>query len=101
MLSDEAIDRFGKDQLSFVIRYVDSTCNIQENFLGFVHLREGLTGEALSKNILAKTDSLGAICRDQCYDGAGAVAGARNGCSAHILRVNHKAFYTHCFSHKS
>ena len=103
VLADEAMDRSGKEQLSFVLRYVDDSNNIQENFLGFVHLGEGLSGEALSKAVLAKIDSLGLNienCRGQCYDGAGAVAGVRNGCSAHILRINHKALYTHCFSHK-
>ena len=97
------MDRSGKEQLSFVLRYVDGLNNIQESFLGFVHLGEGLSGEALSKAVLAKIDSLGLNienCRGQCYDGAGAVAGVRNGCSAHILRINHKALYTHCFSHK-
>ena len=103
VLADEAMDRSGKEQLSFVLRYVDGLNNIQESFLGFVHLGEGLSGEALSKAVLAKIDSLGLNienCRGQCYDGAGAVAGVRNGCSAHILRINHKALYTHCFSHK-
>ena len=97
------MDKYGREQLSFVLRYVNSDNEIQENFLGFVHLGEGLSGEALSESILKKIDSLGLDiknCRGQCYDGAGSVAGARNGCSAHILRKNSKAVYTHCFSHR-
>ena len=37
-------------------------------------------------------------CRGQGYDGAGSVSGYKNGASAHILQVNRKAIYTHCFS---
>ena len=39
-------------------------------------------------------------CRGQGYDGAGAVAGHINGLSAHILRINSKAIYTHCHIHR-
>ena len=39
-------------------------------------------------------------CRGQGYDGAGAMSGFRNGCSANILEINRKALYTHCFSHQ-
>ena len=38
-------------------------------------------------------------CRGQGYDGAGAVAGKNQGLSAHVLRVNPKALYTHCSCH--
>jgi len=103
ILADEAMDISGKEQLSFVIRYVDSSHNIREDFLGFVHLKEGLTGKNLSDAILKKVNDLGLSindCRGQGYDGAGSVAGDKNGCAAHIRRVNHKALYTHCFSHR-
>ena len=59
VIGAEAMDRSGKEQLSFVLRYVDKSNNIRENFLGFVHLGEGLSGEALSRAVLAKMDSLG------------------------------------------
>ena len=36
----------------------------------------------------------------QSYDGAGSVAGHINGLSAHILKINLKALYTHCYSHR-
>ena len=39
-------------------------------------------------------------CRGQGYDGAGAVAGKNQGLSAHVLRVNPKALYTHCSCHR-
>ena len=39
-------------------------------------------------------------CRGQGYDGAGSVAGHINGLSAHILKLNPKALYTHCYSNR-
>jgi hypothetical protein len=103
IIADEAMDSSGKEQLSLVIRYVDSSNNIREDFLGFIHLSSGLSGKALSDTILGKILDLGldiSNCWGQGYDGAGSVAGIRNGCAAHITRVNKKAIYTHCFSHR-
>ncbi|XP_046864844.1 uncharacterized protein LOC124459430 [Xenia sp. Carnegie-2017] len=39
-------------------------------------------------------------CRGQGYDGAGAVAGCVKGLAAQILKLNSKALYTHCYSHR-
>jgi len=103
ILADEAMDSAGKEQLSLSLRYVDSDANIKEDFVGFVHLKDGLTGAALANTILSKISDIGLSindCRGQGYDGAGSVAGHKNGCSAHILSRNRKALYTHCFSHR-
>ena len=103
IIADEAMDASGKEQLSLTFRYIDSNFEIKEDFIGFFHLKDGLTGEALANTISLKIDELGLSlddCRGQGYDGAGSVAGHKNGCSAHILRRNRKALYTHCFSHR-
>ena len=63
----------------------------------------GLSGKNLAKLILEGLDNLTLPidnCKGQGYDGAGAVAGPINGLAAHILKVNPKALYTHCFSHR-
>ena len=39
-------------------------------------------------------------CRGQGYDEAGAVGGKNQGLSAHVIRVNPKALYTHCSCHR-
>lgn len=44
VLADELLDCSNKEQLSIVIRYVDSSRNIKEDFLKFLHCKEGLTG---------------------------------------------------------
>ncbi|XP_057296257.1 52 kDa repressor of the inhibitor of the protein kinase-like [Hydractinia symbiolongicarpus] len=104
IIADEASDTSNKEQLSLVLRYVDSNFDIKEDFIRFLHCKEGLSGSALA-SIIPKALSDDLVlnvqdCRGQGYDGAGAVAGRINGLSAHILRINRKAIYTHCHSHR-
>ena len=89
--------------MSLVLRFVDDHCNIREDVVGFFHCRWGLSGADLSKLLLNKLIEIGLNiqdCRRQGYDGAGAVSGYTNGLSAHVLRINNKAIYTHCHSHR-
>ena len=87
-----------------MLRYVaEQNYSLKEEFIGFVHCNEGLSGEALSNVILKFLNEIGLDinnCRGQCYDGAGNMSGKINGCSAHILRQNPLALYFHCSSHK-
>ena len=103
ILADEASDISGKEQMSLVLRFVDKSCHIREDLIKFIHCKEGLSGKYLSDSILSTLADLGLDiynCRGQGYDGAGAVAGRINGCSAHILRLNDKALYCHFSSHR-
>jgi hypothetical protein len=89
--------------MSLVLRFVDADMNIREEFIAFLQCKWGLSGAQLAKRILeALSDLTLSIddCRGQGYDGAGSVAGHVNGLSAHILRLNEKALYTHCYSHR-
>ena len=89
--------------MSLVLRFVDSDMNIREEFIAFLPCKYGLSGAQLARLLL---DALNDItlsiedCRGQGYDGAGSVAESINGLSAHILRLNNKALYTHCYSHR-
>ena len=86
-----------------VICFVDDNCNIREDFIRFIHCKEGLSGVNLPSVILKGLDELSidiSNCRGQGNDGAGAVSGHINCCSSHILHLNRKALYTHCFSHR-
>ncbi|XP_057316859.1 52 kDa repressor of the inhibitor of the protein kinase-like [Hydractinia symbiolongicarpus] len=104
IIADEASDTSNKEQLSLVLRYVDSNFDIKEDFIRFLHCKEGLSGSALASIMLKALSDDPVLnvqdCRGQGYDGAGAVAGRINGLSAHILRINRKAIYTHCHSHR-
>ncbi|XP_065664591.1 52 kDa repressor of the inhibitor of the protein kinase-like [Hydra vulgaris] len=102
ILSDEAIDVSNKSQMSLVLRYVDSGNNITTVNIDKLSPSH-LDGESLSVNILDTIAYLGldiTNCRGQVYDGAGAVAGTKKGVAARILKLNNKALYTHCFSHR-
>ena len=89
--------------MSLVLRFVDKGGEIRKQFLGFLHCELGLTGKASAETILTEIGSLTLDinnCCGQGYDGATSVSGHINGLSAHILRINEKAVYTHCYSHR-
>ncbi|XP_065642336.1 52 kDa repressor of the inhibitor of the protein kinase-like [Hydra vulgaris] len=96
-------DSSNKEQLSLVIRFVDSKFNIREEFISFLHCTNGVTGEGLF-DILLKSISDFSLdimnCRGQSYDGAGAMAGHTKGLSSRILNLNEKASFVHCYSHR-
>ena len=65
-------DVSNKEQVSIVIRFVDSSNCIREEFLDFI-LTERLTGEVLAYNIKDTLTKYGLDfknCRGQGYDGA-------------------------------
>ncbi|XP_065658564.1 52 kDa repressor of the inhibitor of the protein kinase-like [Hydra vulgaris] len=103
IIADEASDSSNKEQLSLVIRFVDSKFDIREEFISFLHCTNGVTGEGLF-DILLKSISDFSLdimnCRGQSYDGAGAMAGHTKGLSSRILNLNEKASFVHCYSHR-
>lgn len=103
IIADEAKDSSHKEQMSLVLRFVDSNCDIREEFIAFLHCKWGLSGAQLAQLLLEALNDLTLPvedCRGQGYDGAGSVAGHINGLSAQILKLNKKALYTHCYSHR-
>ncbi|XP_065651011.1 52 kDa repressor of the inhibitor of the protein kinase-like [Hydra vulgaris] len=75
-IADEASDSSNKEQLSLVIRFVDSNLDIKEEFVKFIHCLNGVTGEGLFRVLLKSMSvlSLDIInCRGQSYDGARAI----------------------------
>ena len=63
----------------------------------------GLSGKALAETVLGGLINLGLdirYCCGQCYGGAAAVSGHINELSARICKINSKAIYTHCHSHR-
>ena len=102
VLADEAADCANVEQLSLVVRFVDSKHQIREEFLGFVPCKNGLSGEAIANTIQDFLRDRGLSiddCRGQGYDGAGNMAGRLSGAAARIQAVQDKAIYVHCNSH--
>ena len=59
VLANEASDVSNKEQMSLVLRYLDSTNQIKEEFLSFIHCKDGTSGEAISKYIISEVEKLG------------------------------------------
>ena len=71
ILCDEVTDVSSQEQLSIVLRFVDTNCNIREDFVDFVSV-ERITGEIIaSKHYNLDLQD----CRGQGYDGATNMSG--------------------------
>ena len=102
-LLQKLFQKDNQEQLSLIIRYVDSDCVIREELLSFLHCDLELVGKALAEIIL---DGLINYvfdirnCRGQDYVGAAALSGYNNELSTHIYKINSKAIYAHYHSHR-
>lgn len=102
ILVDETKDASKKDQLSFLIRFIDKNYNIQEKALGCYHM-ERCDADSLSKAIL-KIFSENKLdinrCVAQCYDGASVMSGSFTGVQKRIADIVPQAIYIHCYAHR-
>ena len=88
ILADEVSDVSNTEQLSLVLRFVDESNEIREEFVDFLPCTDGTTGQALSDMILARLQEYNldlAYIRGQGYDGAGCMSGKFRGCSTLIF----------------
>ena len=104
ILADEVRDDCSNtEQMSFVMRYVDKSCQIREEFIQFLECESGTSGQELYLKIVNVIRNLGleiSNLRGQGYNGAGNMAGKKSGVSSRILKLNDKALYVHCFNHR-
>ena len=102
VMVDETSDIGRIQQATVVIRFVESSGAICEEFLGFVEA-DDMTGKGLAQLIITFLGQVGLSldqCRGQGYDGAASMRGRINGCQAQILALQPLALYTHCFNHR-
>ncbi len=102
ILADEVTDCANLEQVSLVIRFVDSHKNIREDFLGFITV-ERITGESLATALLSWLESHNvdvSLCRGQGYNRASSMSSSIAGVQGWIRSVSPMAFYTHCQSHQ-
>ena len=102
ILADEVEDCANLEQVSLVLRFVDSCNEIREEFMEFITV-ERITGESISAAIfswLEKHDIDVTLCRGQGYDGASNMSSSHAGVQGRICEVAPLAFYTHCQSHQ-
>ena len=80
ILADEVRDCSNTEQISFVMRYVDKSCQIREEFIQFLECESGTSGQELYLKIVNVIRNLGleiSNLRGQGYDGAGTMAGKK------------------------
>ena len=76
--ADEATDCSYKEQMTFIVRFVDQDNNIWEDFLDFILCDEGTTGHAIATKLIEELNMCRlplSTLRGQCFDGAGNMAG--------------------------
>ena len=103
VIADEVTDVSNKEQLSIVLRYVDSTTLlVREDLVGFVECDTSISWCALAAMITSTLEELGLdlehLCR-QAYDGAGNMAGSVRATAALICGQHPLAMYLHCSCH--
>jgi hypothetical protein len=97
-------DASHQEQMSLIIRYVDSSSghvSVEESFLGFLDVND-TTGQALFdvlQNELKALDLDIDDVRGQGYDNGSNMKGKHQGVQKKLLDVNPRAFYTACGCH--
>lgn len=98
--ADEVTDVSNWEQIGLVVRYLHNNQPV-EKLLEFIEC-ESCTGQQICEHIVTCLRNLGLnpeLCRAQTYDGAGNMAGVRNGCAAEFMKTSPRAPYYHCASH--
>ncbi|XP_073029515.1 uncharacterized protein [Primulina eburnea] len=102
IIVDEARDESKREQMSIVLRFVDTNGFIQEHFFGLVHVSD--TAALILKNaiysVLGHYNLDVQNIRGQGYDGASNMRGRFNGLQALIVKDCKSAYYVHCFAHR-
>ena len=77
MLADEATDTANQEQLSLSVHWVNEKYEINEDFIGLVHVPDiaAATLTSVIKDILIRCSLPLSQCRGQAYDGASNMMG--------------------------
>ena len=103
VLADETQDNSNKEQIPIILCFVDNNSTIREEFVEFVHCKDGISGESIAGYITEALERYSLEmknCRGQGYDGAGNMSGKYIGASSIIRRQYPLAIYIHCASHR-
>ena len=101
LLTDECIDIANKEQLTICLRWIDDKLQPNEEFVGFYEIpnTDAETIATVIKDVLFRIGLPLRSCCGQCYDGAGPMAGIKNGQGVIIQREVPTAHLTHCHGH--
>ena len=95
---DEATDVSNSEQVVIVLRWVDDSLSVHEDFIGLYKTDSttAATLVALIKDVLLRCNISINMWRGQCYDGASVMTGKKNGVSTSITKEESRA---HCYGH--
>jgi hypothetical protein len=102
ILVDETRDVSDKEQMVFVLRYVNKYGCIVERFLGIVHVTTttAMSLKMATDELFCKHSLTTSRIHGQGYDGDSNMQGQFSGLKSLILRESSCAFYIHCFAHQ-
>jgi Domain of unknown function (DUF4371) len=102
VMVDESRDVSVKEQMAFVIRFVNKRGCVVERFIGIVHVSDttSLQLKATLDSLFGKYGLTILRLRGQGYDGASNMRGEFNDLKTLILRENESAYYVHYFAHQ-
>ena len=101
VMIDETSDCSNKEQVVLVFRWVSEDLVAHEEFIG-LYLTESISSAALIKIIeetILRMNIKLENCRGQCYDGASAMTGIKNGVATVIASRESRAIFSHCYGH--
>ena len=101
VMVDETSDVSTIEQVVLVFRWVDSSLEVHEDFVG-LYETASITSDSLVgiiKDVMLRFNLKLENCRGQCYDGASSMKGRISGVSTQLLQEEPRAIYTHCYGH--
>ena len=101
IMMDETPDKANKEQCVFCMRHVDDDLEVHEDFIGLYEI-ESTKSDVLvqvTEDVMSRLNLPFSKVRGQCYDGASALSGAKNGVAKQIRDKEERALYTHCYGH--
>ena len=101
VMADECTDVGNEEQLTVCFRWVESSLEVHEEFVGLYQISDISSKtiyDALHDCIL-RLNLRWSRCRGQCFDGASNMSGHKNGVAAKITAEEPLALFTHCYGH--
>lgn len=102
IMVDETKDKSKKEQMSFILRFLDEDYNICEKSIGCFHMTKSdavTLSDQIFKIIVDNNLNIN-NCVAQCYDGASVMSGAYTGVQERIRDKVPHAIYIHCYAHR-
>ncbi len=101
IMADETADTSNVEQVSIFIRYITDELEVHEDFLGSYSVPSIDAAMLVSaiKDVLLRMNISFDKLRGQCYDGASAMSGSKNGVAKCISDIEPRALFTQCYGH--